>query len=134
MKANREQEKSEQHKIFMERAVDMPFGCATEQDFKWYVAGRIIETFALEVFEEEYLDEERTSRIDLLVPDIQLGIEVKLDPTPSGTRWTERQVTEQVERYSSLLGEEYDVVVVSPIGHFDMSCDDLIPFVASRLR
>lgn len=112
----------------------MPFGCATEQDFKWYVAGRLIETFDLEVFEEEYLDEEKTSRIDLIVPSIRLGIEVKLDPTKSGTRWSTQQVTEQVSRYSALLGDEYDVVVVSPTGHFEMSCDDLIPFVEDRLQ
>lgn len=82
----------------------------TERDFKYWFAGEIIRRTGWIVNKEVFLDEERTSRIDLLIPEAKIGIELKL----SNHNWIKSRVTEQQQRYQSLLADQgYTVVVVS---------------------
>lgn len=82
----------------------------TERDFKYWFAGEIIRRTGWVVNKEVFLDEERTSRIDLLIPEAKIGIEIKL----SNHNWVKSQVTEQQQRYQELLSDQgYSVVVIS---------------------
>ena len=82
----------------------------TEHDFKYWFAGEIIRRTGWVVNKEVFVDAERTSRIDLLIPEAKIGIELKL----SNHNWVKSQVNEQQQRYQSLLHDQgYTVVVVS---------------------
>jgi len=122
-----EQYKQELHQIFQKMAIHIPYDeMGYEDAFKWHIAGKLISTFKVEVFNEYYID--RRSCIDLYIPDLNLGIEVKLD----ANYWSVDQITEQVTRYQAALN--CDVIVVSHKGEFGMDVDQLITFVQDRLR
>lgn len=65
-------------------------------------------------------------KIDIFIPDIQCGVEVKLD------RWTKPRVQQQVEKYELILGEN-NVLVVSPNGKYQYTVDSLIETLKIRL-
>lgn len=99
----------------------------TERDLKYWLAGRLIE-HGFEVYKEYYLDKERTSRIDLLVPSIKVGIECKL----SLIGWLPNSLCEQRERYTRLLQDRgYTLLMVSLDGTVGMTPDALLSTCSS---
>lgn len=98
-----------------------------ESRFKWFCAGILICALNSTVIKEYYINDE--SRIDLYVPDYQLGVEVKL-PYPY---WNADSVEEQRARYNKALGEDHQVIVVSPNGEFGYSVEELTTFVQTLL-
>jgi len=81
-----------------------------ERDFKYWFAGEIIRRTGWFVYKEVFLDEEHTSKIDLLIPEAKLGIELKL----SSHNWTKSHVSDQRDRYQQLLTNlGYTVLIIS---------------------
>ena len=118
-------EKQELHKLFQQLAVKVPYTSnGYERQFSWHVAGRIISTFEVEVFNEYQIDTQ--SRIDLYIPEFKLGVEIKLDIS----YWTPTKVQEQIERYSNALG--CNVIAVSPKGTFGMTVNQLITYLQGQ--
>lgn len=96
-----------------------------ERDFKYWLAGKLIER-GIVVYNEQYLDEERTSRIDLLIPGLMLGIECKL----TSHNWSKAKVDTQRSRYQRLLeAQGYQVHVVSMDGSIGLSVNELFAIV-----
>lgn len=82
----------------------------SEHDFKYWIAGEIIRRTGWTVHKEVFIDLERTSRIDLLIPEVKIGIELKL----SNHNWSSKLVEEQRLRYANILqAQGYEIVVVS---------------------
>lgn len=93
----------------------------SEHDFKYWLAGQIADATGWQIHNETYLDEERTSRIDLLIPEAKIGIEVKL----SAHNWSMVRVEEQRQRYERLL-DGYTVLLVSLDGSIGLSAVELL--------
>lgn len=97
----------------------------TERDFKYWLGGELISR-GYTVFNEQYIDEERTSRIDLLVPELLLGVECKL----TSHNWSARAVNEQQQRYEKILASQgYTVFVVSLDGSLGVSATDFLQLI-----
>jgi len=95
----------------------------TERDFKYWLAGKIAAQTGWTVNKEVWLDTDRTSRIDLLIPEAKLGLELKL----SNRNWRPDHVTEQQLRYQLLLEHDgYEVIVVSLDGSLGMSAEEFL--------
>lgn len=94
----------------------------TERDFKYWLAGQLLSRGYV-VFNEYYLDDAHTSCIDLLVPELKLGIECKL----TSHNWTKPKVEAQRARYQRLLDDQgYRVCVVSLDGSLGIDARALL--------
>lgn len=95
----------------------------TERDFKYWLAGEIIKRTGQVVLKEIWLDVERTSRIDLLLPESKIALELKL----SNLHCSTDRLASQVDRYASFLVEDgYDVVGVSLDGSIGISAEEFL--------
>lgn len=95
----------------------------SEHDFKYWFAGEIIRRTGWVVNKEVFLDEERTSRIDLLIPEAKIGIELKL----SNHRHPATRTEAQRARYQQLLEDQgYTVIVVSLDGSLGISAAEYL--------
>lgn len=95
----------------------------TERDFKYWLAGELHRATGATVYNEQFIDEERTSRIDLLIPELMLGIECKL----SSHNWRPTLVEAQRLRYEQLLAHQgYTVIVASLDGSIGVSATQLL--------
>lgn len=88
----------------------------TEHDFKYWFAGEIIRRTGWMVHKEAVIGD--GSRIDLLIPEAKLGIELKL----STHNWVKTAIVGQLERYQQLLeGQGYTVLIVTLDGSIGQS-------------
>lgn len=126
LKQQREENKLQLQEEFQRLASNTPYSIDNEHVYKWFCAGQLMKHFELEILEEYYITPR--SRIDLYLPLLKLGIEVKLDGV-----WNLTQVYEQQDRYKRELGKDHQVVVVSPKGSFQLNHDQLITFVQDLL-
>lgn len=95
----------------------------TERDFKYWLAGQIISRTGWFVYKEIWLDNLRTSKIDLLIPEAKLGIELKL----SNYNWATSVVEAQQTRYQTLLQVQgYTVIVVSLDGSLGIGAQEFL--------
>ena len=92
----------------------------TEHDFKYWLAGEIIKRTGWFVFKEVFIDDDNTSRIDLLIPEQQIGIELKINNMYGNTN----KSNEQVNRYQLHL-PDYNILLVSLDGSIGVSVDEL---------
>lgn len=113
--------KAKLHAIFKECAANYTLpDSPSEHDFKYWIAGEISNTIGLTVYKEVFIDKERTSRIDLLIPSHKIGIELKLSNSYGNTTkdWA------QVARYQSIL-PDHTIYLVSLDGTIGMSVSQL---------
>lgn len=95
----------------------------TERDFKYWLAGEIISRTGWVVNKEVWLDDDRTSRIDLLIPEAKLGLELKL----SNISWVAAQVNQQQQRYQTLLEQDgYLVIIISLDGSLGIGAEEFL--------
>ena len=95
----------------------------TERDLKYWLAGEIISRTGWVVNKEVWLDDDRSSRIDLLIPEAKLGLELKL----SNKNWVAELVNEQQQRYQQLLEQDgYLVIVVSLDGSIGIGAEEFL--------
>lgn len=92
-----------------------------EHDVKYWLAGEIIKRTGWTVLKEVWLDDERTSRIDLMIPDQKIGIEIKMNNMYGNSIKSELQV----DRYKQLL-PGWEVFLVSIDGTIGITCDSLL--------
>ena len=97
----------------------LPDHCS-ERDFKYWLAGEIIKRTGWSVYKEVYIDEYNTSRIDLIIPEQKVGIELKVDNVQMNLTST----NEQIERYKSHL-PDYDIYLVSLDGSVGITVQTL---------
>ncbi len=99
----------------------------SEHDVKYWLAGVIMKRTGWDVFKEVWLDEERTSRIDLLIPDQQIGIELKINNMYGNSVKTGTQY----QRYVDLM-PNYDLHLISVDGSVGESIDHFLNWLETK--
>lgn len=99
----------------------------TEHDFKYWFAGEIIKRTGWVVNKEVVIGD--GSRIDLLIPEAKLGIELKL----STHNWVKSVVVDQRDRYQQLLEDQgYMVLIVTLDGSIGQSAAAFLDSINER--
>ncbi|AIV05930.1 hypothetical protein LA59_10795 [Vibrio harveyi] len=90
-------------------------GCASNLSEKTYqiIVGALFTHYGYQVEFEKQISP--NSRVDIFVPELKLFIEVKV-----GLNWEVDDVVGQVNRYKSVLGDEFNILGTHPIGHYDL--------------
>lgn len=105
-----------------------PNGIYNEAAYELYVMWSIINELNVPVLTQYVLPSSKF-KIDLFIPILKLGIEVKLD-TPN---WTHSEVKKQVAKYEQILGAD-TVRVVSPFGKYQHTLPTLLAELKTLLE
>jgi hypothetical protein len=120
-KENYQNRKDKLQEQFMEIAPNIQFlDVINESIFEKFIAGIIINHFNIDVFSQYYISP--SSRIDLFIPELKIGIEVKYE----STIWDTKLIETQISKYKHDLGSDYKVYCVSLTGKYGISLKDLL--------
>lgn len=101
----------------------------TEDSFKNYITWRIVNELQVDVMiEYSPLCDRKRGQIDIFIPLLGIGVEVKLD----APYWSPITISRQVAKYERWLGEG-NVYVVSPSQRWGISVNQLIDELKTRL-
>lgn len=98
-----------------------------EQSFENYVAWMMIQRFDV-IVASQHVCGDSLRKVDLYLPQYNIGIEVKLDIY----NWTQKKVMTQVTTYKQLLNTDH-VFVVSPKGRFQYTIETLLEKLESLI-
>lgn len=92
-----------------------------EDKFRNYVAWKIVNSLNLKVQNEYMLGARANGFVDIFIPGLKIGIEVKLDHKS----WTNSKILKQRTKYEKVLGSG-NVLFVSPNGSFEYTIETLL--------
>jgi hypothetical protein len=114
--------------LYLGKEMPVPVSFSLEDLFRQHIVWRIVNEVTSTVrIEYSSTGNRSKGQIDIYLPDLGVGVEVKLD----APYWSLSLIRAQVDKYERWLGQG-NVYVTSPSGRWGMLPDDLIEMLKTR--